>query len=147
LNIVAPDLLVLGRKDFQQFVILKKMIEDLRMQVVVIAGATQRHADGLAISSRNRYLDANERTHAPVLHAVLAGASKAIHAGRTDYAAIESQARADLKAAGLRADYVEVRHADSLGKPNGAHAPSELIVLAAAWLGNARLIDNVQVDV
>ena len=145
LNIVAPDLLVLGRKDYQQFVILSRMVEDLRIPVAVIAGDTQREPDGLAISSRNQYLSAGERADAPALHAALETARLALTSGRRDYAAVEAEACAAMEAAGFRPDYVEIRVADSLSKPNGMHRPQDLIVLGAGWLGKSRLIDNVRV--
>lgn len=145
LNIVSPDLLLLGRKDFQQFVILRTMIEDLRLPVQVLSGATRRHADGLAISSRNRYLTDEQRAQAHLLHSTLESVSQALRGGRKDYTAIERDAMIRLDAAGFRTDYVEVRVADDLAKPNGMHGPGDLIVLGAAWLGRARLIDNVAV--
>jgi pantoate--beta-alanine ligase len=145
LNIVRPDMLVLGRKDYQQLVLLERMIADLRMPVQVLAGETQRHEDGLAISSRNRYLTPAERKRAPVLHATLTRVRDALARGERDFAALETKAVIALKEAGFRPDYVEVRSARDLSRPNGRTGVSELIVLAAAWLGKARLIDNVRV--
>jgi pantoate--beta-alanine ligase len=145
LHIVGPDVLVLGRKDYQQLILIERMIADLRIPVHVVSGATQRHEDGLAISSRNRYLTAEERRHAPVLHATLEKVMEAIRAGDRDYAALQAGAVKALRAAGLRPDYIEVRQAQNLAKPNGQHRASELIVLGAAWLGKARLIDNISV--
>ncbi len=146
LNVVSPDMLVLGRKDYQQFVVLRHMIEDLQLPVQVIAGDTRRHKDGLAISSRNRYLTAPQRAEAHLLHDTLESAAAALREGRRDYSDVESEARVALDAAGFRTDYVEVRVAGDLARPNGRHAPEDLIVLAAAWLGKARLIDNITVS-
>jgi pantoate--beta-alanine ligase len=146
LNIVAPDVLVLGQKDYQQFVLLKRMVDDLRMGVALVMGPTQREPDGLAMSSRNRYLDAAERAKAPTLHAVLEQIRSALHDGATDLSALEVAARERLAAAGLRPDYVEIRRAVDLGKPGeGGAAASGLVVLGAARLGRTRLIDNLTV--
>ena len=147
LNIVTPDVLVLGQKDYQQVVIVRAMIEDLQLPVHVVSGPTRRERDGLAISSRNQYLTVAERQQAPLLHTQLEGARDALRGGSRDYATIEGNAAAALDAAGFRTDYVSVRVAGNLTKPNGRHRPDELIVLGAAWLGAARLIDNVAVAV
>jgi pantoate--beta-alanine ligase len=145
LNIVGPDILVLGRKDYQQLILLERMIADLRLPVQVTAGETQRDEDGLAISSRNRYLTAAERRRAPMLHATLTRVGEALRNGAHDYAALQAGAIEALEEGGFKPDYVEIRRAADLGKPNGRLGPGELVVLAAAWLGNARLIDNVRV--
>lgn len=145
LNIVGPDIIVLGRKDYQQLVIIERMIADLRLPIGVIAGETQRDDDGLAISSRNHYLTVDERRRAPMLHATLRELSDRLAEGDRDYATLEQTAIARLESAGFQPDYVEVRTAEGLGKPNGRHSPEDLVVLAAAWLGKARLIDNLRV--
>ena len=145
LNIVAPDVIVLGRKDFQQLIVVERMLADLRLPVAVVSGETQRDSDGLAISSRNHYLTAEERKRAPLLHATLREVRARLAEGERDYAELERAAVSRLAASGFRPDYVEVRIATDLAKPNGRHAPGELIVLAAAWLGRARLIDNLRV--
>jgi pantoate--beta-alanine ligase len=146
LNIVSPDILVLGRKDYQQVVLLERMIADLRLPVQVISGETQRDDDGLAISSRNRYLTPAERKRAPALHTTLIHVRDALASGDRDFATLEAMAVLALKEAGFKPDYVEVRNARDLSKPNGRSGTAELIVLAAAWLGKARLIDNVRVS-
>jgi pantoate--beta-alanine ligase len=145
LNIVTPDVLVLGEKDYQQLKLVERMIADLRLRVALVMGATLREADGLAMSSRNRYLDARQRADAPALHAALAQVRDSLRAGDGDFAALEARARERLTAAGLRPDYVEVRRAADLAKPNAGASAAELIVLGAAWLGRARLIDNARV--
>lgn len=147
LNIIAPDLLVLGRKDYQQLVIIERMIADLRLPVGVVAGQTQRDPDGLAISSRNLYLTAEERKRAPLLHSTLIEVGEKIAGGERDFPAVEQFALARLRDGGFKPDYVEVRKALDLAKPNGSQSPEELIVLAAAWLGRARLIDNFRFTV
>ena len=145
LNIVGPDILVLGRKDYQQVILLERMIADLRIPVQVMSGETQRDEDGLAISSRNRYLTPAERKRAPALHATLMHVRDAIAGGDRDFAALEARAVLALEEAGFKPDYVEVRKAQDLSKPNGRSSTTGLVVLAAAWLGKARLIDNVRV--
>jgi pantoate--beta-alanine ligase len=145
LNIVAPDILILGEKDYQQFKLMERMIGDLRMNVTLQMAPTMREPDGLAMSSRNRYLDANQRHDAPALHATLAQVRDALRSGGSDHGALEAQARERLAQAGFRPDYVEIRRAADLAKPGAGAHPEELIVLGAAWLGRARLIDNVRV--
>src|SRR5690606_23642153 len=141
LNIVAPDVLVLGRKDYQQLLLVERMIEDLRLPVRVISGATVREPDGVAMSSRNRYLTPEERARAPALSRALAAAQAALAAGDEDHARIERDAIQALEHAGFTPEYVEVRRAADLGKPEPGDAASGLIVLGAARLGRARLID------
>jgi pantoate--beta-alanine ligase len=143
LNIVTPDVLVLGQKDYQQVTLLKLMIEDLRLPVAVRVGATLREADGLALSSRNRYLDAAQRGRASELHAALQRVRAAVRAGGSAYAELERRAVDELARAGFKPDYVEVRRAADLKKPSANDRTEELVVLGAAWLGRARLIDNV----
>ncbi len=143
LNIVTPDVLVLGLKDYQQLIIVKRMVADLGIGVRVVSGPTMRDTDGLAISSRNRYLTDDERLRAPLLYAALEKVAVAICDGDGNYGALQQAAADELRAAGFVPDYVEVRCAADLAKPNGRQPPDELIVLAAARLGNARLIDNL----
>ena len=147
LNIVGPDLIVLGEKDYQQLVIIERMIADLRLPVGVIPGDTQRDRDGLAISSRNHYLTADERKLAPILHSTLVQVGAKLADGNRDYRELEASAVAHLESSGFRPEYVEVRRTSDLGRPNGSQVPGELIILAAAWLGKARLIDNLRVAV
>jgi pantoate--beta-alanine ligase len=145
LNIVAPDVLVLGRKDYQQWVLVQRMITDLRMPIRLITGATQREPDGLAMSSRNRYLGAEERARAPELYATLQSVRSALLGGEADYERLEQSACARLQAAGFKPDYVAVRVAGTLERPAPGSRAEDLVVLAAAWLGKARLIDNLEV--
>jgi pantoate--beta-alanine ligase len=145
LNIVTPDVLVLGQKDYQQVTLLKIMIEDLRLPVAVRVGATLREPDGLAMSSRNRYLDKTERRRAPDLHAALERVCAAVRAGEKGFAELERRAVDELARAGFRPDYVEVRRAADLAKASASDRADDLVVLGAAWLGRARLIDNVRV--
>jgi pantoate--beta-alanine ligase len=142
LNIVAPQTLVLGRKDYQQLILVERMIEDLRLPVRVVPAATLRAPDGLALSSRNRYLSDEERARAPRLRAVLEEAQRALAGGGMDYAAVERQAMVRLREAGFGPDYVAVRRAADLAAPRAGEPSETLVVLGAAWLGGARLIDN-----
>ena len=142
LNAVTPDALVLGRKDYQQLVLVERMVEDLRLPVRVISGPTVREADGLAMSSRNRYLDAEQRAQAPALSRALQSVKRALDEGRRDFAVLEQSAIDALRAAGFEPDYVAIRRAADLSRPSGQEAAAELLVLGAAKLGAARLIDN-----
>jgi pantoate--beta-alanine ligase len=141
-HIVEPDVAVFGEKDFQQLTIIRRMVADLCMPITVIGAATVREPDGLAMSSRNQYLTDEERRRAPVIHQTLRAAVERLRAGDRDFAAIESAGIEALERAGLRTDYFAVRRADDLGDPqrNARH----LVVLTAARLGRARLIDNLQ---
>jgi len=144
LNIVMPDLLVLGQKDYQQFVLVHRMITDLRMPVELRMAPTQREPDGLAMSSRNRYLGPAERTRAPALHAALARVRAELIAGRRDLPQLAAEARAELERAGFVPEYVEIRRQGDLG-PTDSERVEPRIVLGAARLGRARLIDNLLV--
>ncbi|RMD01960.1 pantoate--beta-alanine ligase [Aquitalea palustris] len=143
-NIVQPDVACFGKKDFQQLHVIKAMVDDLNIPVAVIPVDTGRAEDGLALSSRNGYLTAEERAEAPRLYRNLSAMRAALLAGDSDYATLEAKASADLQQAGWVVDYVEVRQADTL---EVAHAGEKrLVVLAAARLGRTRLIDNVEVS-
>lgn len=142
-NIVEPDYACFGKKDYQQLVILQGMATDLNFRVEIVPVDIGRAADGLALSSRNQYLSEAERKQAPQLYRELQAVARAVENGKRDYAALEQQAAANLKQAGWQVDYVEIRHAGNL---QVAHVgDSELVVLAAARLGNTRLIDNIEI--
>ena len=142
-HIVEPDVAVFGEKDFQQLTIIRRMVDDLCMPIEIIAAPTVRDADGLAMSSRNQYLTAAERAIAPAIYATLEAAAKRVRSGDTDYAGIERTGFKALEDAGFRPDYFAVRQRADLAAP---HADSrELVILVAARLGKARLIDNLQV--
>jgi len=144
-HIVDPDIAVFGEKDFQQLTIIRRMVADLCMPVTIIAAPTVREPDGLAMSSRNQYLTDEERRTAPVIHQLLLAAVERLRAGGRDFAAIERTGLEALERAGLRPDYFAVRRADDLSSPetNTRH----FVVLVAARLGRARLIDNLQLQV
>ena len=142
-NLVQPDVAVFGEKDWQQLVVIRRMATDLDLPVEIVGVPTVRETDGLAMSSRNRYLTPEERRNAPTLYAALTACAERLRAGERDCAALAADARTRLTAAGFRPDYFEIRRADDLQPP--AAEDRELRVLAAAWLGRARLIDNVPV--
>ncbi|MEW6121164.1 MAG: pantoate--beta-alanine ligase [Pseudomonadota bacterium] len=136
----GADLAVFGEKDYQQLKVVTRLARDLDIPIEIVPGPTTREADGLALSSRNRYLSPEERATAPVISRSLAAAAAAIRAG-TPPAEAAAAARDAIAAAGLKVDYVEARHAETLA---ALGAPSEPIrLLAAAWLGKTRLIDNM----
>jgi len=141
-NLVQPDVAVFGEKDFQQLMVLRRMVEDLSMPVQVVGEPTVREPDGLAMSSRNGYLSEGERRQAPALIQALRQTAAALEAGREDVAALEQEAAESIAGAGLRPDYVSIRRADDLAPPSAQDR--DLVVLAAAYLGPARLIDNLR---
>lgn len=144
LNIVQPDQMLLGEKDFQQLTLLKQMVSDLDLPVRVIGGPTVREMDGLAMSSRNGYLAPDERQRAPELYRSLTAAVEMIAGARASLEAAEGHARARLEQSGFRVDYVSIRRRSDLAVP--APDDHELIMLAAAWIGSTRLIDNKRID-
>ncbi len=145
LHIIAPTHLLLGQKDFQQQFILRKMIADLDMPVQVITAPTLREADGLAMSSRNRYLSADERPKAAAIYAALSQAAADIRAGGTSAEAVAGQLRKAITAAGLRVDYATAYDPTTLA-PYTQEIADPCVLLAAARLGSTRLIDNVIVQ-
>jgi pantoate--beta-alanine ligase len=142
-NMVQPDIALFGKKDFQQLMVIRRMAEDLAMPVRVVGAETVRESDGLAMSSRNGYLTAQERATAPVLYRVLSGVAQKLREGSDDYAGLQAQTARELEANGFKTDYVAIRRAADLLEP--APGERDLVVLAAANLGNARLIDNIEI--
>jgi pantoate--beta-alanine ligase len=143
-ELVQPDWAVFGQKDYQQLAVIRAMISDLGLPIELASVATVREADGLALSSRNQYLSAEERAHAPLLYRTLCELAERLRQGDVDYAALERGAMHKLASVGFVPDYVSIRQAESLlpvtpGERN-------CVVLAAARLGRARLIDNVIVS-
>ena len=138
---VGPDVAVFGEKDFQQLAVVRRMAADLDLAVEVIGAPTVREADGLAMSSRNVYLSADERATAPALHRILQEAVAALGKGLTAEMAL-AEARTAIAAAGFDLDYLDLRAADDLGPPRPG-VPWRLLV--AAMLGQTRLIDNIAV--
>ena len=140
-NIVEPNFAVFGEKDYQQLTVIRRMARDLCMPVEIIAAPTVREPDGLAMSSRNQYLTADERGRAPAIYRELRRAAERITAGEGDLSSVEQAAAAALTNSGMRVDYFVVRTRE-LTAP--AAQDRELVILAAARLGRARLIDNLQ---
>ena len=141
LNVTNPDIAIFGEKDYQQLLVIRYLVRDLCIPVEIVSMPTMREPDGLALSSRNMYLDKSERQIAPVLYQVLQQTADAISRGNTDFAQLSSMAVRDLDAAGFRTDYVAICDAGTLGPPG----EGDLVILAAASIGRARLIDNVVV--
>jgi pantoate--beta-alanine ligase len=141
-NMVAPHTAIFGKKDYQQYVVLRDMVSQLALPVEIMPAETVRAEDGLALSSRNAYLSAAERTEAPWLYRVLCEVREALLAGRRDYAKLETQALAKFGSKWVP-DYVAIRRQSDLQLPSSADR--ELVVLGAAKLGRPRLIDNVEV--
>jgi pantoate--beta-alanine ligase len=141
-HIVDPDVAIFGEKDYQQLTVIRRMVADLCLRVEIVGAPTVREADGVAMSSRNQYLDAGQRAVAPTIYRQLSQAVAALRSGVRDYAAIESAGRAALDGAGFRTDYFAVRDARTLApaRPD----TTQFVVLTAARLGKARLIDNLQ---
>ena len=144
-GLVLPDVAVFGQKDYQQQLVIRRMVEDLHWPVKIVSGATVREADGLAYSSRNQYLTEDERRIAPALYQVLQKLGRDLQAGKREFAELEGQAMATLAEKGFSPDYVAIRRAVNLQAPD--RDTDELVILAAARLGSARLIDNLVVDI
>ena len=143
-NMVQPDVAVFGEKDYQQLAVIRKMVRDLFIPVDVIGLPTIRESDGLAMSSRNGYLSTEERAMAPALHRVLSETGNAIAAGSDDFAGLEASARDTLTAEGFRPDYFNI--VNSLTLKPAVPGDRQLTLLAAAFLGTTRLIDNLSVE-
>jgi pantoate--beta-alanine ligase len=141
-HIVDPDVAIFGEKDFQQLTVIRRMVADLCLRVEVVGAPTVRETDGLAMSSRNQYLDAEQRRLAPSIHRELTRAVHALKSGARDYVSIEATGRTVLDSMGFRTDYFSVRDAKTLS-PAGPDTRN-FVVLTAARLGKARLIDNLQ---
>ena len=143
-NRVMPDIAVFGEKDYQQLAVIRRMVADLGLPVRVVGAPTLREDDGLAMSSRNQYLSAEERKRAARLHEVLHWVAGGVRAGRRDYPTLSKEGQALLVKAGFNPQYLEVRAGD-LGAPD--EKTRDFVVLTAAFMGTTRLIDNVQVRV
>jgi pantoate--beta-alanine ligase len=141
-NMVQPDLAVFGQKDFQQLLVIRKLTRDLALPIEVIDVPTVRENDGLAMSSRNRYLDADQRRTAPLLYETLQVAAEQIRTAPHNHAEICRQAVADLARAGFVPEYLELRRAADLMPTETAL--DSLVLVVAAMLGKTRLIDNLQ---
>jgi len=148
LNIVQPQVALFGKKDYQQLHIIRQLIAQLNLPIAIIGGETVRAADGLALSSRNQYLSADERGEAVFLYRTLQEMKQAILQGERDFERLQQRAVEALAARGWLPDYVAVRSQSDLqpaSPAQGSPAQRELVILAAARLGNTRLLDNVEV--
>ena len=141
-NIVRPDAAVFGKKDYQQLLVVRNMVRQLALPIELVPAETVRDASGLALSSRNGYLSDAQRTEAAQLQASLSKLAAAAGSGRSDWRALEREAQEFLLARGWQPDYVAIRRRSDLGEPSGGEP---LVALAAARLGGARLIDNLEI--
>lgn len=144
-GLVLPDVAVFGQKDYQQQLIIRRMVTDLGLPIRIVTGQTVREDDGLALSSRNQYLTDDERAVAPVLHRTLEKIGDALQAGKRNFEELEQDGVAALEQSGFLPDYVSIRRAETLQIPD--RDCDELVVFAAASLGKARLIDNIVISV
>ncbi len=146
-NIVQPNVAVFGEKDYQQLLLIKTMLQDLQLPIQILSAATCREADGLAMSSRNQHLNADERKLAPVLFQTLQQLKDEVLAGNLPVSEIEQKGMQLLQDTGFQPDYVAVRDANNLTKiVDNTENTGPRIILLAAQLGATRLIDNLQVD-
>lgn len=144
-NLVQPDVSVFGEKDFQQLMLIRRMESDLDFGIEIIGAPTAREKTGLAMSSRNNYLDDEQRNEiAPVLYEQMQKVQKQLENGEQDFLALQKESIEVLNSKGFKSDYFEICNALDLSSAN--IEDKKLVVLASAWLGKARLIDNIQVD-
>ncbi len=141
LNMVQADIAVFGEKDYQQLLLIKRMVSDLNIPTTIIGAVTHREKNGLAMSSRNQYLTAQQREQAANLYQTLLMVKNELEQGNEDYSALERKAFNDLQGLGFIPDYVDIRHTDNLEQAK--QGDKSLRVLVAARLGSARLIDNI----
>ena len=139
---VMPDYALFGEKDYQQLLIIRRLVSDLCIPTEIIGMPVIREADGLAMSSRNAYLSPEERKLAPLIYQTLTKASQEVQNQKTGYEAVEKEAMTALEKAGFKPEYFSIRRSSDLSEPEPDDR--ELSILVAAWLGSARLIDNVK---
>ncbi|EFN0675070.1 pantoate--beta-alanine ligase [Escherichia coli] len=143
-NLVQPDIACFGEKDFQQLALIRKMVADMGFDVEIVGVPIMRAKDGLALSSRNGYLTAEQRKIAPGLYKVLSSIADKLQAGERDLDEIITIAGQELNEKGFRADDIQIRDADTLLEVS--ETSKRAVILVAAWLGDARLIDNKMVE-
>ncbi|AUL74772.1 pantoate--beta-alanine ligase [Pseudoalteromonas sp. 13-15] len=144
-NLVQPDYACFGEKDFQQLQVIKTMARDLSMPVEIIGVPTMREVSGLAMSSRNGYLSAEQKTTATALFKALGQCAEQLKQGNKDFTSLKAHAKQSLEQAGLKPDYFEIAQRDTL--KTATLDDNHFVILAAAFLGSVRLIDNMQVDI
>lgn len=142
-NLVQPDIACFGQKDYQQLAIIRQMVADLSLPIEIIGVPTERAENGLALSSRNGYLTPQQLATAPKLYQLLQQLRTQILAGNHDYRSLELQTKQQLSAAGFTPDYIDI--SDQTDLTLATTADQAKVILAAAWLGNTRLIDNLEV--
>lgn len=143
-NLVQPDIACFGEKDFQQLALIRKMVADMGFDIEIVGVPIMRAKDGLALSSRNGYLTAEQRKIAPGLYKVLSSIADKLQAGERDLDEIIAIAGQELNEKGFRADDIQIRDADTLLEVS--ETSKRAVILVAAWLGDARLIDNKRVE-
>ena len=143
-NLVQPDIACFGEKDFQQLALIRKMVADMGFDIEIVGVPIMRAKDGLALSSRNGYLTAEQRKIAPGLYKVLSSIADKLQAGERDLDEIITIAGQELNEKGFRADDIQIRDADTLLEVS--ENSKRAVILVAAWLGDARLIDNKLVE-
>ena len=141
---VQPDVALFGEKDYQQVLVIKRMAKDLCLPVRILGMPIVREADGLAMSSRNAYLSAAERALAPIIYRTLQQSAARLRQAGVNFAQVEADGMQTLQQAGLRPEYFSIRRSEDLGE--AGPGDRSLSILVAAWLGRARLIDNIRVD-
>jgi len=143
-NIVKPDVSVFGKKDYQQYRVISKMVEDFNLDVQIIGQETTREASGLAASSRNQYLDAAQRQQAALIYQTLQQTARRIEKGERDFQALERAAIENLDGAGFRTDYFAICNAETLTPASAKDR--DLVILVTAALGATRLLDNIEIS-
>lgn len=141
-NMVRPDMALFGEKDYQQLSVIRQMVRDLHLPVAIIGVPTVRDDNGLALSSRNQYLSTDERAHAGILYKTLQATAALLESGRRDFRILQEQGLASLREAGFRPDYFQIMTPELAPPPP---AGQDFVILVAAWLGKARLLDNLRV--
>lgn len=145
--LVQPETAVFGQKDFQQQLIIRRMVSDLSWPIKIVAAPTIREDDGLAMSSRNSYLTDDERAIAPALHDALMSAGSKLQNGERNFEELQTAMSDVLRAAGFEPEYVAIRRALDLAPPDRDRKSDDIVILVAAKLGAARLIDNIVVSI
>lgn len=143
-NLVSPDMAIFGEKDFQQLMVVRQMTRELDFDIEIIGHPTQRADNGLALSSRNGYLSEEERKIAPTLYTTLKDIEGQLHDGSKAFKELSSNAVQHLNKSGFKTDYITIRRQFDLLP--ATENDTEIVILAAAWLGKARLIDNIPVN-
>lgn len=143
-NIVKPDVSVFGKKDYQQYRVISKMVSDLNLDVQIIGQETTREASGLATSSRNQYLDTEQTDKAAMIYALLSDIARQISEGRRDYPGLQQRALQSLDQAGFKTDYFTICNAETLLPASSEDR--DLVILVTAGLGATRLLDNIEVS-